>query len=103
MGVLQVYQWYVEKTVFFQADEEPAKKKGDDGGEAVRRWKWSSEMKRYDDKYKLVAEYTQGNRSGNMHVVKSIGNYITDDGEVLLPALKKEVDALRNSLLSKNN
>lgn len=46
MGVLQLYQWYVEKTVFFQADEEPAKKKGDEGSEAVRRWKWSSEMKR---------------------------------------------------------
>lgn len=58
---------------------------------------------RYDDKYKLMAEYTQGNRSGNMQVVKSIGNYITDDGEVLLPALKREVDSLRNSLLSKNN
>ncbi len=53
---------------------------------------------RYDDKYVLIAEYTQGKRSGSMKIVKTIAAYITDDGEVLTPLLKKEVDWLRNNL-----
>jgi len=34
-----------------------------------------------------------------MKVVKSIAAYISEDGEVLLPLVKKEVDQLRNNLL----
>jgi hypothetical protein len=47
----------------------------------------------------LIAEYSQGNRSGSMKVVKSVAAYITEEGEVLLPLVKKEVDQLRNNLL----
>jgi hypothetical protein len=54
---------------------------------------------RYDDKYVLIAEYSQGNRSGSMKVVKSIAAYISEEGEVLVPLVKKEVDQLRNNLL----
>uniref|UniRef100_A0A915D856 Signal peptidase complex subunit 2 n=1 Tax=Ditylenchus dipsaci TaxID=166011 RepID=A0A915D856_9BILA len=89
MFVLQFYQWYVEKTTFFQATEK-------DGKNTII-WKWSSDMKRYDDKYILVAEYSQGSRSGSMKVVKSISSYITDDGEIILPLLKKDVDFLRKN------
>ncbi|KAJ1361306.1 hypothetical protein KIN20_020523 [Parelaphostrongylus tenuis] len=38
MGVLQLYQWYVEKRTFYQAEESDGKQK--------RVWKWSSELKR---------------------------------------------------------
>lgn len=34
-----------------------------------------------------------------MKVVHSITSYITDDGEVLLPLLKKDVDLIKNNLL----
>ncbi|KAI1724422.1 microsomal signal peptidase 25 kDa subunit (SPC25) domain-containing protein [Ditylenchus destructor] len=88
MFVLQLYQWYVEKATFFQAEE-----KTNSNGPIY--WKWSSDMKRYDDKYVLIAEYSQGSHSGSMKVEKSIASYITEDGEVLLPLLKKEVDKLR--------
>ena len=91
MLFLQLYQWYVEKLTFFQAVEK-------DGKNPLRYWKWSSDMKRYDDKYILVAEYSQGNRSGSMKVAKSIASYITEDGEILLPLLKKEVDSLCKNL-----
>ncbi|KAI1716342.1 microsomal signal peptidase 25 kDa subunit (SPC25) domain-containing protein [Ditylenchus destructor] len=87
MFVLQLYQWYVEKATFFQAEEK--------SGKDSIYWKWSSDMKRYDDKYVLIAEYSQGSHSGSMKVEKSIASYIAEDGEVLLPLLKKEVDKLR--------
>ncbi|KAL3098068.1 hypothetical protein niasHT_027613 [Heterodera trifolii] len=91
--VLQAYQWYVEKLTFFQAEE-----KTTDNGEP-RHWKWSSDMKRYDDKYVLIAEYSQGTRTGSMKVVKSVAAYITEDGEVLVPLIKREVDLLIKNLL----
>ncbi|EYB85170.1 hypothetical protein Y032_0303g1890 [Ancylostoma ceylanicum] len=37
MGVLQLYQWYIEKKTFYQAEESDGKQK--------RIWKWSSELK----------------------------------------------------------
>uniref|UniRef100_A0A1I8C0S3 Signal peptidase complex subunit 2 n=1 Tax=Meloidogyne hapla TaxID=6305 RepID=A0A1I8C0S3_MELHA len=92
--ILQIYQWYVEKLTFFQAMESSK-----DGKSPPSYWKWSSDMKRYDDKYILIAEFSQGTRSGTMKVVKSIAAYISENGEVLLPLVKKEVDQLRNNLL----
>jgi len=91
MFVIQFYQWYVEKLTFYQAVETE--------GKVVRYWNWSSDLKRYDHLYDLIAEYSQGNKYGQMKVTKSIASYITDDGEVLLPVLKKEVDGLKKSLL----
>uniref|UniRef100_A0A914GYZ3 Signal peptidase complex subunit 2 n=1 Tax=Globodera rostochiensis TaxID=31243 RepID=A0A914GYZ3_GLORO len=92
--VLQAYQWYVEKFTFFQAIEVV------DDKSPPRHWKWSSDMKRYDDKYVLIAEYSQGTRSGSMKVVKSVAAYITEEGEVLVPLVKKEVDLLKKNLLN---
>ncbi|KHN74863.1 Transcription initiation factor TFIID subunit 6 [Toxocara canis] len=61
MGVLQLYQWYMEKGTFYQAvDEDPT------GRQEKRYWKWSSTIKKYDDKYTLEAEYYQGSRTGQM-------------------------------------
>jgi len=93
MGVLQIYQWYWEQAVFYQAvDEDPT------GKTANRYWKWSSTMKRYDDKYTLEAEYDQGARKGHKNVVKSVAAYINDDGEVQMALLKKEVMHLHDAL-----
>uniref|UniRef100_A0A183C964 Signal peptidase complex subunit 2 n=1 Tax=Globodera pallida TaxID=36090 RepID=A0A183C964_GLOPA len=81
------YQWYVEKFTFFQAVEVV------DDKSPPRHWKC------YDDKYVLIAEYSQGTRSGSMKVVKSVAAYITEEGEVLVPLVKKEVDLLKKNLL----
>ncbi|KAK0404259.1 hypothetical protein QR680_017369 [Steinernema hermaphroditum] len=86
----RLYQWYVEKNIFYQADEKCA-------GE-VRKWTWSSEMQRYDDTYTLQAEYTQGTRSGTTKVIRSVGNYINEDGEVVHSQLKAEIANVYNSL-----
>ncbi|PIO74207.1 hypothetical protein TELCIR_03790 [Teladorsagia circumcincta] len=91
MGVLQLYQWYVEKRTFYQAEESDGKQK--------RIWKWSSELKTYDDKYTLSAEFCKESRSGQGKITKSIGAYINENGEVLIPLLKKEVDQLYENLL----
>ena len=53
----------------------------------------------FDDKYALIAEYSQDTRSGSMKVVKSVAAYISEEGEVLVPLLKKEVDLLIKNLL----
>uniref|UniRef100_A0AC34GV41 Signal peptidase complex subunit 2 n=1 Tax=Panagrolaimus sp. ES5 TaxID=591445 RepID=A0AC34GV41_9BILA len=87
MGVLQLYLWYVEKTIFYQALEK-------DGTAKDRYWKWSSEMKRFDDKYTLTAAYSQGDSFGKVSMSKSIGQYISDDGLILLPSLKTEIREL---------
>lgn len=55
----------------------------------------------YDDKYILTASYHQGNSSGSASVSKSIASYVTEDGEILLPVLQKEVDALYKKLTKK--
>ncbi|VDK56777.1 unnamed protein product [Cylicostephanus goldi] len=91
MGVLQLYQWYVEKKTFYQAEESDGKHK--------RIWKWSSELKTYDDKYTLSAEFSKETRSGQGKITKSIGAYINEAGEVVVPLLKKDVDQLYDNLM----
>ncbi|CAD6188074.1 unnamed protein product [Caenorhabditis auriculariae] len=91
MGVLQLYVWYVEKECFYQATESD--------GQQKRVWKWCSEMKQYDDKYSLSAEFVKESRSGRGKITKSIGMYIDQDGEIVVPLLQKEVDDLYNRLL----
>uniref|UniRef100_A0A0N5A8P7 Signal peptidase complex subunit 2 n=1 Tax=Syphacia muris TaxID=451379 RepID=A0A0N5A8P7_9BILA len=79
MGVFQCYQWYFEKGTFYQAVEEDFS-----GKQEKRYWKWSSSLKKFDDKYNLEVEYTQGARSGQTTLSKSIGSYINEEGEVLM-------------------
>jgi hypothetical protein len=49
----------------------------------------------------LTVNYSQGKSSGSAKVSKSIASYVTEDGEILLPALKQEVDRLYNKLTKK--
>uniref|UniRef100_A0A915PVN2 Signal peptidase complex subunit 2 n=1 Tax=Setaria digitata TaxID=48799 RepID=A0A915PVN2_9BILA len=96
MGVLQLYQWYIEKGTFYQGVET------DPSGRAPKRyWKWSSSIKKYDDKYTVEAEYTQESRTGYIKVLKSIGAFIDEDGVVVLPILEKELAHIISSVLRK--
>ncbi|VDN56884.1 unnamed protein product [Dracunculus medinensis] len=97
MGILQLYMWYVEKGTFFQAVEEDYQKR-----HPKRYWKWSSSIKKFDDKYTLEAEYTQESLSGQTKVIKSIGCFIDEDGYVVMPLLEKEVEHLINNVLRKD-
>uniref|UniRef100_A0A915C4H9 Signal peptidase complex subunit 2 n=1 Tax=Parascaris univalens TaxID=6257 RepID=A0A915C4H9_PARUN len=97
MGVLQLYQWYVEKGTFYQAiDDDPS------GRQEKRYWKWSSTIKKYDDRYTLEAEYYQGSRTGQMKMTKSIGAYIDVEGAVVMPILEKELEHFVTNMLRKD-
>ncbi|CAJ0959382.1 unnamed protein product, partial [Mesorhabditis belari] len=91
VGILQLYQWYVEKGCFYQAIE--------NDGKVKRSWKWSSEMKSYDDKYMLTASYSQDNRFAQGNNTKSISAYITEDGEIVKRLLEVEIEKLYKDLL----
>ncbi|XGW01200.1 hypothetical protein V3C99_013849 [Haemonchus contortus] len=95
ISFIALYQWYVEKRTFYQAEESDGKQK--------RIWKWSSELKTYDDKYTLSAEFCKESRSGQGKITKSVGAYINENGVVLVPLLKKEVDQLYENLLKGEN
>ncbi|VBB26790.1 unnamed protein product [Acanthocheilonema viteae] len=97
MGVLQLYQWYVEKGTFYQGIEmDPS------GRTPKRYWKWSSSIKKYDDKYTLEAEYMQESRTGYIKVLKSIGAFIDEEGVIVLPILEKELAHIISSVLRKD-
>ncbi|VDK82613.1 unnamed protein product [Litomosoides sigmodontis] len=97
MGVLQLYQWYIEKGTFYQGVEiDPS------GRTPKRYWKWSSSIKKYDDKYTLEAEYMQESRTGYIKVLKSIGAFIDEEGVIVLPILEKELAHIVNSVLRKD-
>ncbi|VDN04193.1 unnamed protein product [Thelazia callipaeda] len=97
VGVLQLYHWYIEKGTFYQGVEI------DPTGKTPRRyWKWSSSIKKYDDKYTLEAEYTQESRTGHIKVLKSIGTFIDEEGVVVLPILEKELSHIVSSVLRKD-
>ncbi|CAD5229114.1 unnamed protein product [Bursaphelenchus okinawaensis] len=90
ISILQIYIMYIEKNIFYQGIEK--QKAGN------RTWCFASEMHRYDDKYTLSVSFHQGNLSGSAEVTKSISQYLTEDGEILVSALKKEVKQLCDKL-----
>lgn len=96
ISILQVYMMYLEKNIFYQGVE---KVRG--GGDGV--WCFSSDMGRFDDRYTLSVTYRQGNSSGSAAVTKSVANYITEEGQIIVPALAKEVKLLQEKLSKENN
>ncbi|MCP9265054.1 Transcription initiation factor TFIID subunit 6 [Dirofilaria immitis] len=76
MGILQLYQWYIEKGTFIKA---------------------------YDDKYTLEAEYIQESRTGYIKVLKSIGAFIDEEGVIVLPILEKELAHIISSHCNSGN
>ncbi|KAI6205218.1 TAF domain-containing protein [Aphelenchoides besseyi] len=92
ISILQLYMMYIEKNIFFQAVEHT--KVGD------RVWSFSGEMQRYDDKYTLTISYYRGSSSGSANVTKSISTYVTEDGEILYPMLKRETIAEGRGILN---
>ncbi|EYB85171.1 hypothetical protein Y032_0303g1891 [Ancylostoma ceylanicum] len=59
----------------------------------------ASSLGGYDDKYTLSAEFSKETRSGQGKITKSIGAYINEVGEVVVPLLKKDVDQLYDNLM----
>ncbi|CAD5234887.1 unnamed protein product [Bursaphelenchus xylophilus] len=94
ISILQIYIMYIEKNIFYQGVEK--QKAGN------RTWCFASEMHRYDDKYTLTVTFHQGNLSGSAEVTKSISQYLTENGEILVPVLKKEVKQLYEKLSKKD-
>jgi len=94
MGVLQVYIWYVEQNVFYQGVDEDVTKK-----QPTTYWKWSSILKKYDDKYTLEAEFQQGTKHGHATIAKSVANWINEDGEVVMDILKNDVQELYSTIV----
>ncbi|GMR31254.1 hypothetical protein PMAYCL1PPCAC_33457, partial [Pristionchus mayeri] len=95
MGILYLYQWYVERNTFYQAQEVI-------GSNKKRQWKWNSDLPAYDDKYTISAEYYADGRSGKGSVTKSIANFFDEDGQVVRPRIKSEVMDLYKRLVSKD-
>jgi len=96
MGVLQLYIWYMEMNVFYQAvDEDPT------GKQPTSHWTWSSKLKKYDDLYTLEASFKQSRSHGTASVSKSVSGWIDEDGQIILPLLQHDVVNLHTSLLTK--
>uniref|UniRef100_A0A0N4ZE32 Signal peptidase complex subunit 2 n=1 Tax=Parastrongyloides trichosuri TaxID=131310 RepID=A0A0N4ZE32_PARTI len=91
MGVLWLYTYFIEGNAFYYGVEKVGK-----GGKQLRYWKVSSEMGRYDDKYTLIVTYTQGERSGTYKITKSIGSYITEEGQIVSAAVMADLNQLIN-------
>ncbi|EYB85173.1 hypothetical protein Y032_0303g1891 [Ancylostoma ceylanicum] len=65
----------------------------------VRPYLGLGKLRGYDDKYTLSAEFSKETRSGQGKITKSIGAYINEVGEVVVPLLKKDVDQLYDNLM----
>lgn len=95
MGILTLYTTYKEKGIFVVAIQ-----KTNSGQENV--WEASSYLKKYDDKYNLVLTYKDG-KTGSVReatMVRSVANFIDENGCLVYELLETEVSKLHNSLLT---
>uniref|UniRef100_A0A0A9WHH1 Signal peptidase complex subunit 2 n=1 Tax=Lygus hesperus TaxID=30085 RepID=A0A0A9WHH1_LYGHE len=97
MGLLSLYTSYREKGIFVVAvQKDPA------GFVPDNIWEASSALKKYDDKYNLTISVKDG-KTGNLRigsVVRSVANFIDDNGLILHDLVEPEVTKLHSSLLS---
>ncbi|XP_019527625.2 signal peptidase complex subunit 2 [Aedes albopictus] len=91
MGVLTIYTTYVEKGIFAVGNQK------DDKGN-VKRWQASSDMKKYDDKYELTIQLRDSRGVREATVVKSVANFIDNNGSVLDDLVANELSRIVNSL-----
>ncbi|XP_058118669.1 signal peptidase complex subunit 2 [Anopheles ziemanni] len=91
MGVLTVYTTYVEKGIFVLSEQK-------DTSGSVKRWKASSDMKKYDDKYELTVQLKDSRGIREATVTKSVANFIDTNGVVLDDLVASEVNRIVNSL-----
>uniref|UniRef100_A0A182IZB4 Signal peptidase complex subunit 2 n=1 Tax=Anopheles atroparvus TaxID=41427 RepID=A0A182IZB4_ANOAO len=91
MGVLTIYTTYVEKGIFVLSEQK-------DANGNVKRWKASSDMKKYDDKYELTVQLKDSRGIREATVTKSVANFIDTNGVVLDDLVASEVNRIVNSL-----
>ncbi|KAF6214530.1 hypothetical protein GE061_009273 [Apolygus lucorum] len=97
MGLLSLYTSYREKGIFVVAvQKDPA------GFVPDNIWEASSALKKYDDKYNLTITVKDG-KTGNLRTgsfVRSVANFIDDNGHILHDLVEPEVAKLHSSLLT---
>ncbi|BES88580.1 signal peptidase [Nesidiocoris tenuis] len=97
MGLLSLYTTYRERGIFFVAIQ-----KDPIGFVPDNLWEASSMLKKYDDKYNLTLSVTNGKtghvRSGTL--VRSVANFIDENGYILNDLVEPEVTKLHASLVS---
>uniref|UniRef100_A0A0K0FZ61 Signal peptidase complex subunit 2 n=1 Tax=Strongyloides venezuelensis TaxID=75913 RepID=A0A0K0FZ61_STRVS len=91
MGVLWLYTYFIEGNSFYYGTENVGK-----GGKKIGYWTIASEMGKYDDKYTLIVTYKQGESTGTYKITKSVGSYITEEGQVIPEKLAADICKLVN-------
>ena len=95
MGILTLYTTFKEKGIFVVVmQKDPA------GLDPDSRWEAASNMKKYDDKYELTLTYLDGNNKTTREttVVKSVGDFIDDNGLICQDLIEPVVLKMHNSL-----
>ena len=85
MAIHTLYTTFKEKGIFVVVmQKDPA------GMDPDSTWEAASNMKKYDDKYELVLTYVDGKTGARREstVVKSVGDYIDENGVICLDILE---------------
>uniref|UniRef100_A0A5S6Q3Q6 Signal peptidase complex subunit 2 n=1 Tax=Trichuris muris TaxID=70415 RepID=A0A5S6Q3Q6_TRIMR len=96
MGIQQLYSYFVEGNIFLLATEVKA-----DGSKIT--WKFASTMKKYNDMYTLTVKRHAKKDVREVNVTKSIGTWVTEDGQVASDVLWKDVKNLHDLAIAKKN
>ena len=97
MGILTLYTTFKEKGIFVVVmQKDPA------GLDPDSRWEAASNMKKYDDKYELSLSYLDGKNKTTREttVIKSVGDFIDDNGLICQDLIEPVVLKMHNSLSS---